>query len=176
MVVAVMVGNSRTGTRFLFEQFRERRLVKDLAAEPGRILDQQVIGAVAQGAIGLGQTCRGSGIIRREHEHGQARLAGIERVQHAKAVHRAQQEVGGLGREIGHGQRRIGQFHDELQKLVFGSGGIDKGGFGESLAEGPVFGVAIDGGNGDSGKSRPGEDSFKDGGLADAPAGLKTGD
>jgi len=63
-----------------------------------------------------------------------------------------------------------------LQKFVLGSGGIDKRGFGETLAEGPVFGVAIDGGDGDSGKSRPSEDSFKDGRLADASTGLKTGD
>ena len=39
-----------------------------------------------------------------------------------------------------------------------------------------MLGVAIDGGDGDSGKPRPGEDAFKDGGLANAPTGLKTGD
>jgi hypothetical protein len=39
-----------------------------------------------------------------------------------------------------------------------------------------MLGVAIDGGNGDSSKSRPSEDSFKDGGLADTSTRLKTGD
>jgi hypothetical protein len=38
-----------------------------------------------------------------------------------------------------------------------------------------VLGIAIDGGYGYSGKPRPGENTFKNGGLADAPAGLKTG-
>jgi hypothetical protein len=39
-----------------------------------------------------------------------------------------------------------------------------------------MLGIAIDGGNGYSGKPRPGEDYFKNKGLADASAGLETGD
>ena len=39
-----------------------------------------------------------------------------------------------------------------------------------------MLGIAIDGGNGYSGKPRPCEDYFKNKGLADASAGLETGD
>jgi hypothetical protein len=136
---------------------------------------EEVIDAVAKSAVGLGQARRCGRIICRKHENGHASFAGIERVQHAQGFHCPEQEVGRLGRKIGHGQRRIGQVHDELQELVVGSGRIDKRRFGEAFTEGFVLGVTIDGGDGDASKSCPGEDAFKHGGLADAPAGLKAG-
>ena len=39
-----------------------------------------------------------------------------------------------------------------------------------------MLGIAIDSGNGYSGKPRPREDYFKNKGFADASAGLETGD
>jgi hypothetical protein len=39
-----------------------------------------------------------------------------------------------------------------------------------------MFGIAIDGGNGYSGKPRLCEEGFKHGGLADASTGLEAGD
>ncbi len=172
-------GNGRQfedGHPVLFEQFREGRFVKGVAAEPSRVLDEQVIDAVAERTVGLGETRRGGGVIRREHDNGHARLAGVERIEDAKTGHCAQEEVGGLRRKVGDGHRRIRQLHDELQELVVGTGGIDKGGFGEPLAEGFMLGIAINGGNGYSGKPRPGEEYFKNKGLADASARLETGD
>ena len=147
-----------------------------MTAESGRVLDEQVIDAVAQRTVGLGETRGGGGIIRREHDDGHARLAGVERIEDAKAGHRAQEEIGGLRRKVGDGHRRIGQLHDEPQELVVGTGGIDKGGFGEPLAEGFMLGIAIDGGDGYFGKLRSSEEYFKNKGLADASAGLETGD
>ena len=57
---------------------------------------------------------RGDRIVRCEHEDGHACFSGIERVKHAQAFHRTKEEIGGLGREVGHGQRHVGQCHDEL--------------------------------------------------------------
>jgi hypothetical protein len=174
-------GRRRDGGQFQyrhaipFEQLGQGRFVESLAAEPGGVLDEEIIDAIAKGAVGFGHA-RGRGrIIRRKHENGYARFANIERIKHAQGFHSSEQEVGRLCREIGHRERRVGQVHDELQELVIGSGGINKCRFGKAFAEGFVLGIAIDGGDGYSGEPRPGEDAFKDGGLANASTGLKAG-
>jgi hypothetical protein len=159
----------------LAEALGEGRFIEDLAAKPGRVFHEEIIHAVSQGAVGLGHARRRGRVICREHEDGNARLALIQRIEHPQAVHRLQKEVGSLGREIGHGQRHVGQVENELQKLVIGAGRIHKGGFGEAFTQTPVFGVAIDGCHGDSGKVGPPEDAFLRGRFADATAGLETG-